>query len=162
MLVSICAMSYNTVYVCLCIKIGLLYYDTMGDHVMSRWGYIWNYSIIYTDSDAMGYYIKGGLQKCYCNYHDYIVLCRDQFFSWCNMDCSQGHSHPLRIHQRLRHLHIHQSKVHPWRPSHFLWGTRAPWHRLRGRRLWCWIIAHTHCPMSLTPHHGCLGARPLP
>ena len=81
MLVSICATSYNTVYVCLCIKIGLLYYNTMGDHVVSRWGSIWNYSIICTDSDAMGYYIKGGLQKCYCNYHDYIVLCRNQFFS---------------------------------------------------------------------------------
>jgi len=45
-LVSTCATLYNTVYVCLCIKMGLLYYDTMGSYVVSRKGYICNYSAI--------------------------------------------------------------------------------------------------------------------
>jgi len=43
-LVSTCASLYNTVYVCLCIKMGLLYYDTMRSYVVSRKGYICNYS----------------------------------------------------------------------------------------------------------------------
>ena len=89
------------------------------------------------------------------------VICLLISITWF-MDYSQGHSHPLEIHQRLRCLHIHWSKVHPWRPSHFLQGTRTPWHRLRGRRLQRWIIAHTHHSMSLIPHCGHLGAHPIP
>ena len=74
-------MLYNTVYVCLCLKMGLLYYDTMGSYVVSRKGFICNYSAIQSDGDAMGCYIKGGLQKCYHRYQSYIVQCRNLFFS---------------------------------------------------------------------------------